>query len=151
MLENNEIIGHYQSGIYVTNNASISEIASGYYTTYGDRPSSGKSIAGFALYIDSSAKVELISGGTFKGNKAAVANYGTIESITGGNFEEKYTDNDWDPSKTFLYNGKVLSISGGTFFTYSDANSGIFWGKYTLADGYEFVKIDDNHYKVELN
>ena len=151
LLENNEIIGHYQSGIYVTNNASISEIASGYYTTYGDRPSSGKSIAGFALYIDSSAKVELISGGTFKGNKAAVANYGTIESITGGNFEEKYTDNDWDPSKTFLYNGKVLSISGGTFFTYSDANSGIFWGKYTLADGYEFVKIDDNHYKVELN
>ena len=152
LLENNEITGHYQSGIYVTNNASIGEIVSGYYTTYGDRPSTGSSIAGFALYIGSSAKVELISGGTFKGNKAAVANYGTIESITGGNFEEKYAGNDWAPSTTFLYDGYVNSVSGGKFFSYGDQND-IFDSRidFTLTDGYGFVQIEDNYYEVQKN
>lgn len=150
-LENNTITGHYMDGIYVADKSSVGEIVSGSYTTDGMQPDNTQ-VAGFGLYISTNAKVELISGGTFKGSKAAVANYGTIESITGGNFEEKYTGNAWDPSTTFLYGGYVNSVSGGKFFSYGDQND-IFDSRidFTLTDGYGFVQIEDNYYEVQKN
>ena len=136
-------------GIYVADESTINEIVSGNYTTDGMSPDG--QTAGFGLYISSKAKVELISGGTFKGSKAAVANYGTIESIVGGTFEEKYTGNAWDPSTTFLYGGYVNSVSGGKFFSYGDQNE-IFDRRidFELAEGYEFVQVSDNYYEVQL-
>lgn len=150
-LENNTVTGHYMDGIYVADKSSVGEIVSGSYTTDGMQPDNTQ-VAGFGLYISTNAKVELISGGTFKGSKAAVANYGTIESITGGNFEEKYTGNAWDPSTTFLYGGYVNSVSGGKFFSYGDQND-IFDSRidFTLTDGYGFVQIEDNYYEVQKN
>ena len=148
-LAGNTVTGHYMDGIYVADESTINEIVSGNYTTDGMSPDG--QTAGFGLYISSKAKVELISGGTFKGSKAAVANYGTIESIVGGIFEEKYTGNAWDPSTTFLYDGYVNSVSGGKFFSYGDQNE-IFDRRidFELAEGYEFVQVSDNYYEVQL-
>ena len=148
-LAGNTVTGHYMDGIYVADESTINEIVSGNYTTDGMSPDG--QTAGFGLYISSKAKVELISGGTFKGSKAAVANYGTIESIVGGIFEEKYTGNAWDPSTTFLYDGYVNSVSGGKFFSYGDQNEIFDRGiDFELAEGYEFVQVSDNYYEVQL-
>lgn len=148
-LESNTITGHYMDGIYVADESIIGEIVSGSYISDGINPDYGQ-VAGFGLYISTNAKVELISGGTFKGSKAAVANYGTIVNITGGNFEEKYTGNAWDPSTTILYDGSIQNISGGQFFSYGDQNEIIDSRiDFNLADGYEFVKVTDNYYKVQ--
>ena len=148
-LAGNTVTGHYMDGIYVADESTINEIVSGNYTTDGMSPDGQTAV--FGLYISSKAKVELISGETFKGSKAAVANYGTIESIVGGIFEEKYTGNAWDPSTTFLYDGYVNSVSGGKFFSYGDQNE-IFDRRidFELAEGYEFVQVSDNYYEVQL-
>ena len=148
VLSNNEVTGHYQSGIYLTGNSTIEKIESGTYTTLGDRPTSGNSVAGFGLYIGSKSTVEEIAGGTFKGNKCAVANYGTIELISGGTFEKKYDNDVWDVSDTFLYSGTVENITGGTFYSYTNQVSGIFTGKYSIEEGYEFVNIEEGYFKV---
>lgn len=137
-------------GIYVDDESTIGEIVSGTYVSDGINPDHGQ-VAGFGLYISTNATVESISGGTFKGSKAAVANYGTISCILGGTFEEKYTGNKYVPSTTFLYDGSIESIFGGTFFSYGDQNEIIDRRiDFNLADGYEFVKIADNYYEVQI-
>ena len=148
VLSNNEVTGHYQSGIYLTGNSTIEKIESGTYTTLGDRPTSGNSVAGFGLYIGSKSTVEEIAGGTFKGNKCAVANYGTIELISGGTFEKKYDNDVWAVSDTFLYSGTVKNITGGIFYSHTNQVSGIFTGKYSIEEGYEFVNIEEGYFKV---
>ncbi len=146
----NTVTGHYMDGIYVDDESTIGEIVSGTYVSDGINPDYGQ-VAGFGLYISTNATVESISGGTFKGSKAAVANYGTISCIIGGTFEEKYTGNKYVPSTTFLYDGSIESIFGGTFFSYGDQNEIIDRRiDFNLADGYEFVKIADNYYEVQI-
>lgn len=146
----NTVTGHYMDGIYVDDESTIGEIVSGTYVSDGINPDYGQ-VAGFGLYISTNATVESISGGTFKGSKAAVANYGTISCILGGTFEEKYTGNKYVPSTTFLYDGSIESIFGGTFFSYGDQNEIIDRRiDFNLADGYEFVKIADNYYEVQI-
>ena len=149
-LSDNIVTGHYMSGIYLEGASTIEKISSGTYTTYGDKPESGSSVAGFGLYISTNAKVEEIAGGTFKGNKSAVANYGDIEKITGGRFEKKYENDVWELAATFLYQGKINSISGGTFYSFKEDSTGIFRNNkgYTLEDGYEFKSIGDGYYEV---
>lgn len=137
-------------GIYVDDESTIGEIVSGTYVSDGINPDHGQ-VAGFGLYISTNATVESISGGTFKGSKAAVANYGRISCILGGTFEEKYTGNKYAPSTTFLYDGSIESIFGGTFFSYGNQNEIIDRRiDFNLADGYEFVKIADNYYEVQI-
>lgn len=147
VLENNTVVGHYQSAIDVGGQSVINKIVSGSYTTdgyYGE----GQSVAGFGIYIGSKATVNEIAGGSFKGSKAAVANYGTIKLISGGNFEKKYEGNAWDLSKTFLYSGKVENITGGRFYSYDNTVSGIFTGKYNLDPNYTFGEAVDQYFTV---
>ena len=96
-------------------------------------------------YISTNATVNEIIGGVFKGNKAAVANYGSILAISGGTFEIKFNNDSWDLSNTFLYYGNVSNISGGKFYSYNGKiGFGIFrQNNYSLKDGYEFVKDGD--------
>ncbi len=149
-LANNEIIGHYITAIYLAETSTITKITSGSYITYGDKPDQGNSVAGFGLYVGSKSVVEEIAGGTFQGNKSAVANYGTINKISGGEFLEKMQNDVWAYSSTFLYSGKVLSITGGRFYSYNgNTTNGIFAGKGTLAEGYEFIETSDNYFEVK--
>ena len=148
IMKDNTITGHYLTAIYLSGTATIDKIESGTYTTLGDKPDTGTSVAGFGLYISTNAVVNEISGGTFQGNKAAVANYGTIKLISGGQFLEKYENEIWEDSNTFLYRGKVLSITGGKFYSYNDTVKGIFAGSYTVADGYQFKNTEEHYFEV---
>ncbi len=143
-LENNDVMGHFMDGIYVADSSTIYKIISGNYMSDGKSSTYGN-VAGFGLYISTNATVNEIIGGVFKGNKAAVANYGSILAISGGTFEIKFNNDSWDLSNTFLYYGNVSNISGGKFYSYNGKiGFGIFrQNNYSLKDGYEFVKDGD--------
>ncbi len=141
LLENNQVTGHYQSGIYLSGTSIIENIASGSYVTYGDKPDMGNSVSGFGLYISTDSVIKEISGGSFQGNQVAVANYGNIETISGGEFLEKIENNTWTMKWTFGYGGIISNITGGKFYSYNGELSGIF--RYpskqnSIAEGYRY-------------
>lgn len=60
--------------------------------TGGTYKSNKPNMASFPLYISTNARIDEISGGDFQGSKAAIANYGFIGKITGGTFHGTYYD-----------------------------------------------------------
>ena len=60
--------------------------------TGGTYKSNAANMASFPLYISTNARIDEISGGDFQGSKAAIANYGSIGKITGGTFHGTYYD-----------------------------------------------------------
>lgn len=143
-LANNYVTGHYQSGIYLSGASTINKITSGTYITYGDKPDFGSSISGFGLYISTNSVVDEIAGGFFQGNQVAVANYGSINLISGGTFEKKIENNVWTMKWTFGYTGKINNITGGKFYSYTGELNGVFRANnYNVDPSYELVKDGD--------
>ena len=101
-------------GVYLGENAVLEKVTGGTYK------SNDASESNFSLYVTSNAKIGEISGGDFQGSKAAIANYGTIEKISGGTFHGTYYDGTnatiWEPQYSVMYDGNIGSITGGTFF-----------------------------------
>ena len=101
-------------GVYLKDTAVLEKVTGG---TYKSNPAG---MASFPLYVGSNATIKEISGGDFQGSKAAIANYGRIEKISGGTFHGTYYDGTnatmWEPDYSVMYGGTIGSITGGTFF-----------------------------------
>lgn len=104
-------------GIYLTDNAVLEKISGGTYESYEIK---GQNVANFPIYVSTNAKIGEIADGEFYGSKAAIANYGRIDKISGGVFHGTYYDGTnrtiWDPDYSIMYRGTIGQITGGTFF-----------------------------------